>query len=64
VAHRGRVSGSRPAPHIAGTGETPSGVEPDQTLEHDLAIAWAVVIGIALSAWISARRFIVALDPS
>jgi hypothetical protein len=25
---------------------------------------WAVVIEIALSAWIAARRFIVALDPS
>jgi signal transduction histidine kinase len=31
-------------------------------LEHDLAIAWAVVVGIALSAWIFVRRFIVALD--
>jgi signal transduction histidine kinase len=33
-------------------------------LEHDMAIAWAVVIGIALSAWIFVRRFIVALDTS
>jgi len=34
------------------------------SLEHDLAIAWAVVIGIALSAWIFVRRFIAALDTS
>ena len=33
-------------------------------LEHDLAIAWAVVCGISLSAWIFVRRFIVALDTS
>jgi signal transduction histidine kinase len=31
-------------------------------LSHDLAIAWAVVAGIALSAWVFVRRFIVALD--
>jgi signal transduction histidine kinase len=33
-------------------------------LEHDMAIAWAVVIGIGFTAWIFVRRFIVALDTS
>jgi signal transduction histidine kinase len=33
-------------------------------LTHDMAIAWAVVIGIGLTAWIFVRRFIVALDTS
>jgi signal transduction histidine kinase len=33
-------------------------------LEHDMAIAWALVVGIALTAWIFLRRFIVALDTS
>jgi signal transduction histidine kinase len=33
-------------------------------LEHDLAIAWAAVLCISLSAWIFVRRFIVALDTS
>jgi signal transduction histidine kinase len=33
-------------------------------LSHDMSIAWAVVIGIGLTAWIFVRRFIVALDTS
>jgi len=33
-------------------------------LTHDLAISFAVVVGISLSAWIFVRRFIVALDTS
>lgn len=32
--------------------------------DHDLAIAWAVVVGISLTAWIFLRRFIAALDTS
>jgi signal transduction histidine kinase len=34
------------------------------SLEHDMAIAWAVVIGVGLTAWVFVRRFIVALDTS
>lgn len=34
------------------------------SLEHDMSIAWAVVIGVGLTAWVFVRRFIVALDTS
>jgi signal transduction histidine kinase len=33
-------------------------------LAHDMSVAWAVVIGIGLTAWIFVRRFIAALDTS